>query len=74
GVPVVFEIEPAWTRDAVVTPARVLTRKGKAEAHFRAYSLGVIRISARVENTSQEITIAVSAPGRNPVVGGGDGP
>ncbi len=73
GIPVVFEVEPAWAQDATVTPTRAVTRQGEAHARFEARSVGVVRITARVEDTTQGISIAVSARGGSPAGGGAGG-
>ncbi len=39
GVPVEFQVEPAWVQDASVTPQSVITRGGVAQAVFRAVNV-----------------------------------
>ncbi len=73
SVPVVFEVEPSWAQDAVVTPSRVLTEQGEARARFQARTVGVARVIARVEDTTQQISIAISSPGGSPAGGGSGG-
>ncbi len=73
GVPVVFEVEPAWAQDAVVTPARVLTQQGEARAHFQARTVGIVYIRARVEDTTQGVSIAISSTAGSPAGGGAGG-
>jgi hypothetical protein len=63
NVPVVFEVAPEWQQDAEVIPSRVLTRQGRAQARFQSSLIGVVPVLARVENTTQQVTIAVSLPG-----------
>ena len=72
NVPVAFELPPAWEHDAEVTPSRTLTRHGRANARFQASIIGAVSVLARVENTTQQVTIAVSAPGSAGGNGGGD--
>ena len=67
GVPVMFQVEPDWVQDASVIPQSVITRDGVAQAVFRAETIGVVRIMVRVDDTTQETSIAVS-----PVTGGGE--
>ncbi len=47
GVPVTFQVEPAWIQDASVIPQSVITRDGVAQAVFRAETIGVVRIMVR---------------------------
>jgi hypothetical protein len=68
---VIFEVAPEWQQDAEVIPARMLTRQGRAQARFHSSSIGVVPVLARVENTAQQVTIAVSLPGG--VSGSADG-
>jgi hypothetical protein len=60
GVPVEFQVEPNWTQNASLTPQRVVTRGGAASALFRATTTGKVRIMVRVEDMTQETSIAVS--------------
>jgi hypothetical protein len=62
GVPVEFQVEPAWTQHASLTPPRAITQGGEAHAVFRAATIGVVRIVARVEDMTQDTTIAVNLP------------
>ncbi|MEE8304363.1 MAG: Ig-like domain-containing protein [Candidatus Tectomicrobia bacterium] len=39
GVPVTFQVEPAWIQDASVIPQRAITRGGVAQAVFRAVNV-----------------------------------
>jgi hypothetical protein len=59
GVPVTFQVEPAWIQDASVIPQRVITRGGVAQAVFQAETTGVVRVMVRVDDTTQETVIAV---------------
>ena len=69
GVPVEFQVEPAWTNSASLEPSRTTTRGGRAQTIFRAQSTGVVRIIARVEDIIQETRIAIST--WSPPTGGG---
>jgi hypothetical protein len=60
GVPVEFQVEPAWTNSASLEPSRTITRGGVAQTIFRAQTTGAVRIIARVEDTVRETRIAVS--------------
>jgi hypothetical protein len=59
GVPVEFGVEPSWIRSASLTPQQALTRRGEVRAVFRAGTIGVVRIMARVGALTQEATITV---------------
>jgi hypothetical protein len=63
GVLVEFEIEPAWTGSASVSPARVLTSRGKAQTVFQAGVIGVVRVTVRVDGSTETIRMAVSLRG-----------
>ena len=71
GVPVAFQVEPSWVQDASVSPSRILTQVGKAVARFRAYSLGIVHVMVRVENTTQQVVITVYSPGGGSSPGNG---
>jgi hypothetical protein len=60
GVAVEFQVEPAWTNMVSIEPPRTTTRGGRAQAVFRAHTTGVVRVTARVEDTAQETTIMIS--------------
>ena len=62
GVPVVFSLPSDWSSHASITPQRVITRNGKAQAVFRATTTGAVKVAARVENKTQEVFIAISTP------------
>jgi hypothetical protein len=62
GVPVEFEVDPAWTRNASLIPQRTVTQGGTAHAVFQAQAIGVVRIVVRVEDRTQDVRIAVSTP------------
>jgi hypothetical protein len=63
GVPVTFEVEPRWAQYASVSPSQVTTRSGMARTVFEARLTGVVRVTARVDNTTAQTRITVqSAP------------
>ena len=59
GIPVEFQVEPAWVQSASVFPSRVITTGGRARTVFRAGLIGVVHVIARVDNTTQEKAIAI---------------
>jgi hypothetical protein len=63
GIPVEFQVEPAWEQSASVFPSRVITTGGRARAVFQVGLIGVVHVIARVDNTAQEKAIAVSHRG-----------
>jgi hypothetical protein len=62
GVPVEFEVDPAWARHASLIPQHAVTQNGTAHAVFEAQAVGVVRIVVRVEDKTQVTRIAVSTP------------
>lgn len=63
SVPVEFEVEPAWTKNAAVSPPRAVTQQGKVQAVFQADQLGVVRVTVRVDGSAEEILFSVSRRG-----------
>jgi hypothetical protein len=63
GVPVEFEVEPGWTKNAAVSPPRAVTQQGKAQAVFQANQLGVVRVTVRVDGSTEEVLFSVSRRG-----------
>jgi hypothetical protein len=59
GIPVEFQVEPAWVQSASVFPSRVVTTGGRARTIFRVSLIGVVHVIARVDNTTQEKAIAI---------------
>jgi len=59
GIPVEFQVEPAWVQSASVFPSRVITTGGRARAVFQVGLIGVVHVIARVDNTIQEKAIAI---------------
>ena len=66
GVPVAFEVEPAWTGRASVSPSRVVTERGKAQTIFQAGVVGIVRVTVRVDDSTEEILISVAHRGSGP--------
>jgi hypothetical protein len=58
-VPVTFQVEPAWAQSASVSPQVAYTRQGMARALFQARTTGVVRVTVRVDNATQETRIRV---------------
>ena len=68
GVPVTFELEPAWARSAVLAPSQTTTRGGIARAVFsEPRTSGVVRIMARVDNTTAQTRLTVQTYQGRPV-------
>jgi hypothetical protein len=63
GVAVEFQVEPGWATQASFTPSRVLTQKGTARTVFQAGLIGIVGITAQVEQTTQTARITVSIRG-----------
>lgn len=62
GVPVTFELEPAWVGSASLAPSQISTRGGIARAGFFApRTTGVVRIMARVDQTTAQATLTVKS-------------
>ncbi len=62
GVPVTFEVDPGWSEAVSFSPSRAITRNGQAHTVLRAFATGVVRVRARVENTTPTLPIAVYPP------------
>ena len=63
GVPVTFEVEPQWVQYASVTPSQVTTRGGVARSVFEARLIGVVQVTARVDNTAIQTRIVIESFG-----------
>ena len=63
GIPVEFQVEPTWVQSASVFPSRVITSRGRARTVFRVGLIGLVHVTARVDNTTQQKAIAVSNRG-----------
>ena len=61
GIPVRFSVEPSWTQNASLTPAEMLTRNGEARAIFQANTIGVVHVTASVDNVTREATITIDS-------------
>ena len=59
GMSVEFQVEPSWAQDASVSPSRALTQGGKAQARFQASTTGIVHVMVRVEQTTEQVAIAV---------------
>ncbi len=63
GVPVTFEVEPQWAPYASVTPSQASTRGGVARTVFEARLIGVVQVTARVDNTAIQTRIVIESFG-----------
>jgi hypothetical protein len=63
GVMVEFALEPAWAHSASITPPRAMTSNGVARAVLEPQTTGVVHVTARMENLTQQIAITVSNSG-----------
>ena len=63
GIRVEFQVEPAWAQSASVSASRVITAGGRAQTVFQAGLVGLVHVTARVDNTTQARAIAVSHRG-----------
>jgi hypothetical protein len=60
GVPVTFELEPAWVGSATLTPSQSTTQGGIARAVFsEPNTSGMVRVMARVDNTTAQARLTV---------------
>jgi hypothetical protein len=60
GVPVTFELEPAWARSITLAPTQTTTRGGIARAVISApQTSGIVHIIARVDNTTAPARLTV---------------
>ena len=71
GVPVTFEVEPGWASSATLSPSQTTTRGGTARAIFsEPKTSGVVRVMARVDNTTAQARLTVlsyqGTPGSGP--------
>ena len=58
-LPVTFQVGPAWAQSASVSPEVASTKQGMARALFQASTTGVVRVTVRVDNVTQESRITV---------------
>ena len=62
GVPVMFELEPAWARSITLEPTPTTTRGGIARAVISGpRTTGVVRLMARVDNTTAQARLTVQS-------------
>jgi hypothetical protein len=60
GVEVAFELEPAWSGSAVLSPSTAVTHGGVARTIFSApQTTGRVHIAARVDNTIARAALLV---------------
>jgi len=60
NLPVTFQVEPGWAQNAAVFPQVAYTRQGRARALFQANTIGVVHVTVRVDNATQEVRITVA--------------
>jgi hypothetical protein len=60
NLPVAFQVEPGWAQSAAVLPQVAYTRQGRARALFQANTIGVVHVTVRVDNATQEARITVA--------------
>jgi hypothetical protein len=62
GVPVTFELEPEWASSITLAPTPTMTRGGIARAVIsEPRTSGVVRIMARVDNTTAQTRLTVQS-------------
>jgi hypothetical protein len=61
NLPVTFQVEPGWAQSASVSPQVAYTRQGTARALFQASTTGVVHVTVRVDNATQEARITVAS-------------
>lgn len=66
GLPVMFEVDASWSREATISPARVPTQNGEASALIHVSIIGVVPIWVTVDGTTQAFHIAVVERGTIP--------
>jgi hypothetical protein len=62
GVPVRFQVEPDWSRDAEIVPQQTTTQNGRAQATFQAFAMGMVHVQAYVDTMTQQVSITVHPP------------
>ena len=60
NLPVTFQVEPGWAQNAAVFPPVASTRQGRARALFQANTIGVVHVTVRVDNATQEARVTVA--------------
>jgi len=62
GVPVTFELEPAWASSITLVPTQTTTRGGIARAVIsEPQTSGIVHIIARVDNTTAQARLTVQS-------------
>ena len=61
NLPVTFQVEPGWAQSASISPQVAYTRQGMARALFQARTTGVVHVTVRVDNATQETRITVAS-------------
>src|SRR5262245_9812040 len=62
GVPVTFELEPAWARSAVLEPSQTTTRGGIARAVFcEPRTTALVPVMAHVANTTAQTRLTIQS-------------
>ena len=61
NLPVTFQVEPGWAQNAAVFPQVAYTRQGRARALFQANTIGVVHVTVRVDNATQEVRITIAS-------------
>jgi len=62
GVPVTFELEPAWASSITLEPTQTTTRGGIARAVIsEPQTSGIVHIIARVDNTTAQARLTVQS-------------
>ena len=61
SLPVTFQVEPGWAQSASVFPQVAYTRQGTARALFQARTTGVVHVTVRVDNATQEARITIAS-------------
>jgi hypothetical protein len=59
GVPVTFQVAPAWAQHAAISPPRTSTRAGTAQATFQAETIGAARIIVGVDTETRTVAITI---------------
>jgi hypothetical protein len=59
GVPVVFEMDSTWERDAWVFPRRMTTTNGIARTQFWSGLIGSVQVTARVGEITRRAAIVI---------------
>ena len=62
GIPVTFQVDPAWARYVSIRPARALTQGGRARTMLRAESVGLMGVTVRVGSFTKRAAITVVMP------------